>query len=763
MEVQNNNEIDIKAIFFALLRKWYWFVISCAVCGVIGIFYYLSSTPRFNVDSEVLLRSGEESVAIPGADMLQMIGLGGSKKIDDEMAIMTSRDILIEVIRELDIQTSYLVKQGLQWNSQYASECDLHVEYPEMFLDTSKIYVSMSLKVCRDGYKIKAKTKRFHTQKFFVENLNEPLMVDGVGPVRIEPLKPLEAGAKYRIITSPILSLVKVYAKTIIVSKLKKESAIVKLSTVTTKPQLAIDFINKQIELYNANAVIDKKMMANTTALFINERMDLIARELESAEAEVERYKLDNDLTDVQANVEIYLKESTEYRHRIEGIETQIKLVDYVENFVRDEKNNGKLIPANLGITDESLAQLIQQYDNLILRRMRMERTATDANPVVMQVNDQINVLKSNILSSVQNAKNSLAISKQDLENRAKKSNQQLASVPTKEREFVEKARNKELQQKLYLYLYQKREENALSLVTAVPPANIIVQAQVDPRRVSPRLKYIAVICLVLGLGFPVGLLYIRYILNDKVNGRKVFEQRSNLPYLGELLHVHNGDFLAVGEGADSTAAELFRLLRTNVLRALKNDEKVIAVSSCIDNEGKSYVAANLAMSFALLNKKVVMVELDLRNPSLAEHFELPASRGVSAFLKGDDFGIEELLQPSGRNKNLDILPAGALPLNPNELLQSDYLDQLIAILRKQYDFIILDTAPVAMVSDAFVVNRVVDMTLLVARVGTTTFDMVDYANAQADLNRLTNIYAVLNAVEREDLPYGHAYGYARR
>ena len=763
MENQENNVIDIKSIFFTLLKKWYWFFISCAVCGIFGVLYYLSTSPKYTVDSQVMLRSGEEMVSIPGSDMLQMIGLGGSKKVDDEITIMTSRDILIDVIHELDLQTSYAVKKGLRWEGQYAKTCDLHVEYPEMFLDTTKLGVSISLKVRKEGYRIKVKTKRFHSQTFFLENLSDPILVDNVGLMRIEALKPLEAGKKYRISTSPILAVAKFYAQEINPSKIKKESAIVRLATTTTNPQLAIDFITKQVELYNENAVIDKKLMANTTAMFIDERMQLIARELENAEADVEQYKKDNNLTDVQANVTIYLQESTEYRHRIEALETQLKLVDYVENFVRDEKNDGKLIPANLGITDESLAQLIQQYDNLVLRRMRMERTATDSNPVVMQINDQMRVMRSNILSSVQSVKNSLAISKQDLEARARTSDSKLATVPTKEREYVEKARNKELQQKLYLYLYQKREENALSLVTAVPPATVIVRAQVDPKRVAPRLRYIALVCLILGLGFPAGLLYLLTLLNDKISDRKRFVQRSKLPYVGELLSVPNGEFIAVGEGLDSTAAELFRLLRTNTLRALKADEKVILVSSSIDHEGKSYVAANLAMSLALLDKRVALVELDLRNSSLAGQFGVSAARGVTAFLKGEEYGVEELLVPCGRNKNLDILPAGQIPVNPNELLQADRLDQLIGVLRRQYDYIVIDSAPVAMVSDTFVANRVCDLTLFVARINLTTLDMVDFANAQSEQQRLTNMHAVLNAVEREDLPYGHSYGYARR
>ncbi len=762
MKEQETNMIDLKAIGKALLKKWYWFAISLVLFGTLGVLYFLSAPMKFQVDAQVQLRS-EDGFSLPGSDMLQLIGLGGSKKTDDEIAIMTSRDNLEQVVRELDIQSSYSRKQGLRWVGQYGAYTNMEVVYPEMFLDTMKTIVTIDIKVRKNDYKIKVKNHRFSTQTFVVQNFDEPLLVKDLGPVFIKLHKPLEEDAHYRIRTAPFRAIVKYYSTEIIVAKIKKESSIIRLSTITAQPSLAVDFIRKQIDVYNSNSVIDKKLMANSTALFIEERLNLIAQELASAEADVERYKKANSLTQPEVDLEIYIKENAEYRHRLEELETQMRLVSYIESFVKDEKNDGQLIPANLGITDESLSALVNQYDGLLLRRMRMDRTATDSNPVVMQINDQIAIMKVSILSSIRSVKNSLAISKDDLESLARKSNNMLSTVPTKEREYIEKARNKELQQKLYLYLYQKREENALSLVTAVPPAQVVIRPQVDIIRMKPRLRNIAVVCLFFGLAFPVALLYLMFLLNTKITGRRQYEQLMQVPYVGELLNVPEGDFIAVGDGIDSTAAELYRLLRTNIYQALKKDEKVLLVTSCINNEGKSYVASNLAMSFALLEKRVALVELDLRNPSLAEHFAVSSAKGVAPFLSGKEYGIEEMLLSSGRNKNLDILPAGALPINPNELLQSERLDQLIAILRKQYDYIILDSAPVAMVSDTFVANRVCDMTLLVARVGETTIDMAEYANTLAEQKRLNNMVCILNAVEREDLPYGHSYGYVHR
>ncbi len=760
METQDTNAIDIKGILLMLLRKWHWFLISYLLCGGLGVLYYFSTVPKFMVDGEVQFRSGEDAVSVPGADMLQMIGLTGNKKIDDEIAIMTSRDIFMEAVRELDLQSTYYIKNGLRWEAQYGQWRDLHVEYAEGFLEHMRYGVRIEIKARKKDYIVKVKYNRlFGSQKFIVTDLTKPIDTDA-GPIYFEVIHPLEKGASYRIYTSSLLSRAKSYAQAVTVMKLKKESSIVRLSTITPTPSLSIDLLNKQIELYNADAVIDKKMKANTTALFIEERLNLIAAELETAESDVEKYKKEKNLTDVEVNVKIYLEESIEYRHKIEELETQMKLVNYIESFILDEKNKDQLIPANLGISDESLAQLINRYDDMLLRRMRMNRTATAENPVILQLNDQINVMRSNILTSIQSVKNSLKISKEDLESLSRESNKMLAAVPTTEREYVEKLRNKELQQKLYLYLYQKREENALSLVAAVPPANIVVRPQIDPKIVSPRIKFIALICLIIGCAIPLIILYLMNLLNNKITDRKTFLKHVKAPLIGELLNDPKGESIVVGDGIDSTTSELFRLLRTNLIHVLAADQKVILVSSSIDNEGKTYVASNLAMSLALLNKRVALVDLDLRNPSLATIFGVSNRTGITSYLSDIDFASEDITRPSGSNKNLDILPAGEIAINPNELLQSERLDHLFGILRKQYDYIVVDSAPAAMVSDTFVINRVADLTLYVIRLGITTIQMTEFSNTLVENQRFNNMVCVLNAANREDLPYDHAYGY---
>ncbi len=753
MEKQDNT-IDLRAFLVKVLRKWRWFVVSLAVCGCVGLAYYMTSLSQYQVDAVFQIRSGEDAVSLPSSDMLQMFGFGGTKQIDDELNIISSRDLLVQVIKELDIQTVYLKRLGGHWVNQYGKPAELRVDYPEMFLDTTKAVTLIDIKVRKHDYAVKVKTRRFHVYRFTVKDFSQPLRVPDVGEIRITPLKVLNRGDSYRIVTSNVLAVAKAYNQAITVAKVKKESAMVRLSTVTTNVRLAKDFINKQIEIYNRNSIIDKKLMANATALFIEERLNLIAKELASAEEEVEQYKKDNNLTAISAQAEIYLTENVEYRHKLEALETQEKLVSYVESYVKDESKQTQLIPANLGIEDAALGLLISDYNTIALRRLQMQRAATADNPVVQNLDDQMRVMRENILTSIRSVKNSLAIQKRDLNEQASKTDEFLATVPTKEREFIERSRNKEIQQKLYLYLYQKREENAFSLVTAVPPAHLISSAQADPSRMSPRLSTIVLICLVLGLGFPVVWIYLQEILNNKIQDRKQLAQYSKLPFAGELLLDSSGDAVVIGDGVDTPVAEMIRLLRTNIVPQLpalpaRTKGSVMMVTSCTEGEGKSYVALNLAVAFALLNKRVALVELNMRHPSIAETLGMPTGNGVTHYLDDKALDYEDIAVSSHLNANLDIFPAGVIPANPSELLQSDRLDTLFGDLRKKYDYIIVDAAPTATVSDAFIVNRVCDATLFVSRIDYTTFDMIAYANELVAKQRLNNPLAVLNGVEK--------------
>ena len=758
---QETQEIDIRMWCIRILKNWYWILLSCILFGAWGIYTYLSTTPRHTVDAKIMIRTSDSDSPLPQMEMLAMMGMGGMKQVEDEVAILTSRDILTQVVRDLDLQNEYRKKRKLRWEGQYPSH-DLVMVYPETFLDTIKRTVRLEMKVRKNDYLVKVRYgQRWNFSRHKVKDVTVPFETCA-GKIAINPNKPLEKGDKYRVVTMPMLPAVDKYTQTIAASPLKKESNVIVISTSTDMPQRAIDFINKEIDFYNLDAVVDKNIMASNTAAFIEERLRLIEDELAVAESNLEQYKERNGIVDLITEAEIYLHEGSEYKKQAVEIETQLNLVKYIGEYVSDETNKNSLIPANLGIEDPALIALVTEYNQLLLNRMRVQRTATTNNPVLSQMDLQLAVLRENIISSISSISNTLSIAKENIDKQFGKIESMRYGLPSQERQFVEVVRTKELKEQLYLFLYEKREENALTLASTVMPAKVIATPQMNPTPSAPNLKMIAMICLVLGVCFPIGIIYLYHFFNNKISDdSKDLERRIKVPFGGVLVQNHHGEHVAVREGVNSASAELFRLLRTNIHFMLppNTSNPVILVTSNINGEGKSYVATNMAMSLALLGKKVALVGLDIRKPMLAQYLNLPSQGLLTSYLSDSDYTLEDVTIPSG-TPGLDILPAGIVPPNPNELLMGERLDQLFAELRQRYDYIVVDSAPVALISDTFQLNRVADMTVYVCRARYTTFDLIDFLNNVHEQKRLPNIVTVLNGVNASKAGYGYGYGY---
>ena len=749
-------QFDIRTFCMRLLKNWYWFIIAGIFCTLVAVWHYLSTTTRFRVDSTLMIRSSDDEHSMPQAEMLTMMGLGGMKQIDDEIAILTSNDILMQAIRELDLQTEYRKRDKMRWVGQYPTH-DLTLLHAPLMTDTLTKSIKVSVKVRKNDILVKVKYGFFTSSRHKLKRIDEPF-ISCVGPLQLVANVPLEQGDKYKLRTAPLLPLAASYKERIKAAKLKSESNIITLTAQTDMPDREVRFINKQIELYNMDAVIDKNIMASNTAAFIEERLKLIAVELSEAEEQVEQYKQDKQLLSPSAEAQLWFAESNSYRRQLAELNTQMNLIQYVEDFIRQQDNNDALIPANLGIADHSLAGVIGEYNALVLHKLRIRRTATADNPILAQLDSQIELMRSTILSSIQSARNSLNISVRDLQSRNQIAQGQMQETPGIEREFVAIRRDKNLKEQLYLYLYQKREENALTLASTVMPAKIVDIPKKYPKPLNHRHIVILFLIAFFTLALPIGGMYLYDLFNTKIDDEKLFEKHIRIPYAGALIQNHHGGHFAVQEGVNSVSAELFRGLRTNLrfLQPQGVEHPVILVTSSINSEGKSYVATNLAMSLSLIKKKVVLVGLDIRKPQLAAYFGLSNPGCLTSYLADDSYSIDDTIMPSGKHPNLDIIPAGIVPPNPSELMLSNRLDELIAELKKRYDYIIIDSAPIALVSDTFMLDRICDMTLYVSRFQYTTKELVDFLNQIAEQKRLKNMAAVLNGVKRARVGYGY-------
>ena len=758
---KTTHEIDIRKVLLLVLRNWYWFLIGVTVCVLLGVFYLVRTTPKITTQASIMLRQRDDALGVGQLDQLSMLGIGGNKTAEDELVVLNSKDLMLQVIQQLDIMDSYWIKEDFRWEGEYPKHT-FRLECLKLTEKAARSPFRIDIKPVRKGYKIKSGLGFGKSCSVMVSDFSQPIDLPYIGQIRLVLTGELVEGARYRIHHRTPEIAIAYYTQLTQISQHKRESNIFDLSISSTMPRRDADLLGALITDYNQNALTDKNMIASNTADFINSRLEIISRELADAENAVEKYKSEHGMANLGEEAKLLLASGVEEQKQLAEVETQLSLVNYISDFLKDSRNQHSLLPANISIEDEALALFIGEYNEALLKYFRIQRTATENSPVLDQLNAELNSMRSNIESSIVNVRKGLQISKASLEMRQAEINQRIENVPKQEREFIRLARQRELKETLYLLLYQKREENALMLAATATPTKTIDVPRINPETQRPKPRMIIALCLLLGLLLPAGALYLHTLLDNKIRDPKEFEKLLKVPYLGQIVANSRGKHIAIHEGETTVSAELFRLLRTNLRFVIPSDVKspVILVTSCINGEGKSYVSTNTALSLAILGKRVVLVGLDIRKPMLAKYFSLPQQGCLTSYLAEEDYSVDDVIVPSGEHKNLDIIPCGVVPPNPGELLQSDRLDQLFAELRERYEYIIVDTAPCALVSDTFLLDRIADMTIFVSRADYTPSDMIDYINQVAEQKRMKQICGVLNAVKGSHTGYGYGYGY---
>ena len=771
---QSEEQVNIQELLFRYLIHWPWFVVSIIICIACAWGYLRLTTPIYNISATVLIKDEKKGGGASMSSELEKMGLEGfvssSSNVDNEIEVLRSKSLAREVVNNLGLFVTYMDEDEFPSKELYhTSPVLVSLTHQEADKLPGRMEINMILQPTGAlGVQITVGEKEYRKQfdklpavfptdegtiAFFANNDT----LSAVCPENITKERHITA-----FINRPF-SVLKEYVSSLSIAPTSKTTSVVVISLENTNTRRGRDYINKLLEMYNINANNDKNEVAQKTAEFIDERIGIISKELGSTEQDLENFKRSAGITDLSSEAQIALTGNAEYEKKRVENQTQINLVMDLQRYMKG--NEYEVLPSNIGLQDAASAGAIDRYNQMLVERKRLLRTSTENNPTIINLDTSIRAMRTNVQATLDATLKGLQITKEDLAREASRYSRRINDAPTQERQFVSIARQQEIKSGLYLMLLQKREENAITLAATANNAKIIDEALADDNPISPKKTIVYLAALVLGVGLPVGVIYLIGLTKFKIEGRADVEKLTSLPVVGDIpLADEKTGSIAVFENQNNLMSETFRNVRTNLQFMLENGKNVILVTSTISGEGKSFISANLAISLSLLGKKVVIVGLDIRKPGLNKVFNIPKKEhGITQYLTNTTANLMDFVQPSDINKNLFILPGGTVPPNPTELLARGGLEKAIETLKANFDYVILDTAPVGMVTDTLLIGRVADLSVYVCRADYTHKAEFTLINELAENNKLPNLCIAVNGLDLNSRKYGYYYGYGKR
>lgn len=771
---EKDEKFDFQAFFFKYIIHWPY-IVACVLLSLALAFIYLRyQVPVYVVSSSVLIKEDDKKNANNALATMQDFGmLSMTSNFDNEIQIMQSRTLIKKVVSRLNLFINIAEKRAFGYAMPLYKNAPLDVFMTAEEADKLTGNVRLELTYQPGGLLL--------VQATYLENGKEQEVVQSFG--KLPAVLPTPAGVitisrnesvpipqntftLEASISTPTATAAG-YSSALTIEPVSKTSTIASISLKNTHRQRAIDFTNTLVALYNQDTNTEKNEVAQKSADFIEERIGIINSELGTTESELADFKQRSGLTDLSSDAQLALQESSKYEQQYTENATQISLVNYLRDYINRPANNNEVIPANVGLSDVNLTSVIEQYNNLIMERKRLLRTSSESNPAVINLNTGIEAMRHNVKTAVNSVLKGLQITRNDISRQARKYKSRISNAPKQEKEFMTISRQQEIKATLYIMLLQKREENAITLAATANNGRIIEEPMGSGAPVSPDTRMIYMIAFAFGIGIPVAIIYVRNLLRFRIEGHLDVEKLTTVPIIGDipLAESPNGpsSTIVVRENDNDIMAETFRNLRTNLLFIMGDpDKKVILVTSTISGEGKTFLASNLAVSLALLGKKVLLIGLDIRKPGLNKTFNIPQKqKGITQFLSApQSTDLHALIQPSGTTPNLSLLPGGAIPPNPTELLARQTLDHAIGILRREYDYIVMDTAPIGMVTDTQIIARTADVSIYVCRADYTHKTDYKLINELQERHRLPGLCTAINGLDMKKKKYGYYYGY---
>lgn len=781
--IQENEEkssFDFAVIYTTLILNWKWFVLSLIICLGAAHIYLRYATPIYQAAAKLLIK--EEQNGRRGNSIQNSANLGiisNSNGIDNEMEILKSRTLAQQAVYDLKLYTTYRhegrIKDHLIYGEQ---EVNVDMDYEHL----KKLNAPMSFKITREG-------RNYHVVGSYFVPIDDnsynpgPVTVDKVITAlpatlgtRVGMVKFTQNG-NYMLRDGESLKVTMIapeiaagkYVGSLSVSPSSKTTSIAQLVITDEIPQRAIDYLKQLAIVYNRQANEDKNQIAVRTEQFINQRLEKINAELGNTEGQLENYKKRNNMVQLSMNASTAFSNADSYAQKLNEANTQVALLDELTKYMNEPSNRHQPIPSNVGLNDASATSLINKYNEIALQRNQLLHSASESSPTVTPLTSQLDDLQASIKRAMSQARAGLNIQRNSIASQQGKYQGQISNTPEQERILTQIGRQQEVKSGLYLMLLQKREENSISLAATADKGKLI-DNPVFAGKVTPKDSMILIIAFGLGLAIPALILFLLAFFRYKIEGHDDVAKLTKLPIIADVAiasdRAKTKADIVVHENKNNLMEEIFRSLRTNLQFLMKEHDKVILMTSTTSGEGKTFIASNVAISFALLGKKVVLVGLDIRKPRLAELFEIDDHHhGITNLLIKDNItwdDVNKQIVNSGVNSNLDLLMAGPVPPNPGELVTRKSLEETMDILKEHYDYIIIDTAPVGLVTDTLALGRIANATVYVCRADYTQKSSFGLINGLAYEKKMPNMSIVLNGVDLSKKKYGYYYGYGK-